>query len=229
MSTEIRRHAKVGAEASGSVLSVSELTYSYQRGGDELYGGLSYSFPTGALSVVTGPSGRGKSTLLYLLGLMVRPTSGAVVVDQRRVDNLRDGERSLLRASRFGFVFQDSVLDLTRPILDSVIEPALYAGSSRAEAEPRALALLTLLGMEDRATHRPGEISGGQGQRVAIARALMNQPDVILADEPTGNLDLANTDVVLDTLRSAAGSGCTVVLATHDPAVVAQADYLLEL
>lgn len=210
-------------------LTIDDLSYSYRRGRHELYRGLSYSFASSSLTVVTGPSGRGKSTLLYLLGLMIRPSAGAISLDGRRVDDRRDADRSMLRATRFGFVFQDAVLDPTRPILDSVIEPALYAGRSRDTAAPRARTLLANLGMADRTQHRPGEISGGQAQRVAIARALMNEPEIILADEPTGNLDRANSDAVLQTLSVAASEGCTVVLATHDPAVVERADHILSL
>jgi len=121
------------------------------------------------------------------------------------------------------------VLDPTRPVLHSVMEPALYGGWSRSRARERALELMSAVGVSFRAGHRPGEISGGQAQRVAVARALVNDPAVILADEPTGNLDRDNAAAVLDALRSATTGGRAVIIVTHDPFVVAHADEQLEL
>lgn len=210
-------------------LSTDGLHFAYRRGAEDLFGGLTWSFPAGAVTAVTGPSGRGKSTLLYVLGLMLRPSVGAVRFDGRDASGLPDAARAAVRARNVGFVFQDAVLDPTRTVLDSVCEPALYGGERRRDAEPRARALLDALGVGVRADHRPGEISGGQAQRVAVARALMNDPSVILADEPTGNLDEVNAGLVLESLRQAAGEGCTVLIATHDAAVVARADEVLAL
>ena len=207
----------------------AELRFSYRTGGEELFAGLDHAFTTGATTAVTGPSGCGKSTLLYVLGLMLRPTGGQVLVGGRRVDDQPDVRRSWVRATQLGFVFQDAVLDPARSILDSVVEPALYGGARRADVHSKARTLLDDLGVGSRADHRPGQISGGQAQRVAIARALVTDPDIVLADEPTGNLDEANTDVVLDALQKLAHHGRTVVIATHDPAVLARADEVLAL
>lgn len=211
------------------MLAVSGLSFSYSKGAEELFNGLTHEFAAGGVTAVTGASGRGKSTLLYVLGLMLKPGSGEVWLGERRVDDLRDAARAAVRAESLGFVFQDSVLDPTRHILDSVCEPALYAGAKRRTIQHRARRLLQDLGVAARADHRPGEISGGQAQRVAVARALINQPAVILADEPTGNLDPRNAEIVLTALRDAAAQGCAVLIATHDPFVIERCDERLEL
>ncbi len=211
------------------MLAVRDLSFAYRRGGEELFGGLSHEFREGAMTAVTGPSGRGKSTLLYVLGLMLTPSRGQVLVEGVPVSTHTDRRRSAVRASRIGFVFQDSALDASRTILDSVVEPAMYAGWSRRRARERAMALLTRMGVDRRADHRPGEISGGQAQRVAVCRALVTDPRVVLADEPTGNLDRANAAEVLDALGAAAGRHRTVVIATHDPYVLERADEVLAL
>lgn len=211
------------------VLSVEDLMFAYARGGDELFGGLGHDFRPAAVTAVTGASGRGKSTLLYLLGLLLRPRAGRVLVDGDPAHALSDARRSRLRASRFGFVFQDAALDPTRTVLDAVVEPALYAGRRRRDVARAALELLERFGVAQRADHRPDEISGGQAQRVALCRALINDPGVILADEPTGNLDRDNASAVLGVLREQALTGRTIIIATHDPFVLDHADHILVL
>ncbi|MGN8244246.1 ABC transporter ATP-binding protein [Cellulomonas soli] len=210
------------------MLAVKDLAFTYRRGGEELFDGLSHTFAPGALTAVTGPSGRGKSTLLYVLGLMLQPTRGVVEVNGAPVSSLPDSSRASLRAHQIGFVFQDAALDPSRSVLDAVVEPALYAGVRRSTASTRARELLAALGVEDRVDHRPGEISGGQAQRVAVARALVNAPTIVLADEPTGNLDRANAATVLQALRWAAAE-TSVVIATHDPFVLEHADEVVAL
>nr|NLD41658.1 ATP-binding cassette domain-containing protein [Actinomycetales bacterium] len=211
------------------MLAVSGLSFSYRKGGEELFGGLDYEFALGKTTAVTGASGRGKSTLLYLLGLMLRPSRGRIMMDGRDLSGLADAERARMRATVFGFIFQDASLDPARTILDSVIEPALYAGERRGVARARAGGLLERVGVSFRTDHRPGEISGGQAQRVAVARALVNGPAVILADEPTGNLDHENAGSILDLLGAAAREGCSVIVVTHDPFVVDRCDTVLAL
>ena len=211
------------------MLAVDGLHFAYRRGRQELFGGLTHEFTPGAVTGVTGPSGRGKSTLLYVLGLMLRPSAGQVRYDGQPVHGLSDAARSRIRAVQVGFVFQDAVLDASRSVLDAVVEPALYAGARRKDVVGRARELLEELGIEIRAEHRPGEISGGQAQRVALCRALVNDPRVILADEPTGNLDRDNAAAVLRVLRRAAQAGRTVVIATHDPFVLEHVDEVLAL
>ncbi|AIE83176.1 ABC transporter ATP-binding protein [Actinotignum schaalii] len=210
-------------------IATRELRFRYRKGAEELFDGLTHVFAPAAITAVTGASGRGKSTLLYLLGLTLTPSSGQVLIDGAAASELTDRERSRLRARRIGFVFQDSELDPTRPVLDSVMEPGLYAGHSLTDTRTRARELLAGLGLEHRADHRPGQISGGQAQRVAVCRALVNSPTFILADEPTGNLDPDNANLVLGALRQAAESGCSVIIATHDPTVVNAADEVVRL
>lgn len=213
-----------------SVLGVRDLAFRYARGGEELFNGLTHEFAEGKITALTGPSGRGKSTLLYVLGLMLTPSRGEVLLHGMAQSRIPDAARSRVRAAELGFVFQDSALDPSRSILDSVIEPSLYAGLDRAAALKRATGLLQDLGVGARTNHKPGQISGGQAQRVAVCRALVNNPRVVLADEPTGNLDPANAAGVLDVLAEVAGRGRhTVVIATHDPYVIERADEVLAL
>lgn len=197
-------------------LSVEGLRFAYPRG-EELFGGLTHTFTEGSMCALTGPSGRGKSTLLYVLGLLLRPGAGSVLLRGVDVSHTSDAERSAARAHNLGFVFQDAALDQARPIIDSVVEPALYAGWDRKTARTRALELLTDVGVADRAHHRPTQISGGQAQRVAVARALINDPSVILADEPTGNLDSKTGEEVINLLKQLQDDlNITIITATHD-------------
>ncbi|UJH71101.1 ABC transporter ATP-binding protein [Ornithinimicrobium sp. INDO-MA30-4] len=224
------------AAGEARVLAVEGVGFAYRKGGEELFGGLSHTFAPGLVTAVTGPSGRGKSTLLYVLGLMLTPTRGSVRLGEADVSSASDFARSRVRAHQIGFVFQDAALDPTRTVLDSVVEPAWYAGHGLTVARNRGRDLLDQMGVGARADHRPGEISGGQAQRVAVCRALVTDPVVVLADEPTGNLDRDNAAGVLAALSAAAtGSGHsngvarTVVIATHDPFVIDRADEVLEL
>lgn len=213
-----------------SVLGVKNLGFRYTRDGEELFNGLTHEFTPGKVTALTGPSGRGKSTLLYVLGLMLTPSRGEVLLRGEDQSSVSDAARSRVRSAELGFVFQDSALDPSRSILDSVIEPSLYAGLDRAESIARATALLQDLGVGARINHKPGQISGGQAQRVAVCRALINNPSVVLADEPTGNLDPLNAAGVLDVLCEVAAQGQhTVVIATHDPYVIGRADEVLAL
>nr|WP_306239462.1 ABC transporter ATP-binding protein [Ornithinimicrobium cryptoxanthini] len=212
------------------------MSFAYTRGGEELFDGLTHEFTPGKVTAVTGPSGRGKSTLLYVLGLMLTPSRGEVILAGEPVSRASDTVRSRLRAAEIGFVFQDAALDASRIVLDSVIEPALYAGWSPRRARARGRELLEQMGVAARADHKPGEISGGQAQRVAVCRALVTDPAVVLADEPTGNLDRGNAEGVLAALtratshgRDGDASGRTVVIATHDPFVLEHADEVLAL
>jgi ABC-type lipoprotein export system ATPase subunit len=179
---------------------------------------------------VVGPSGSGKSTLLYLLGALIQPWSGSVLVGGVAVERLDDRRRSDLRASTIGFVFQDALLDLRRSVLDNIIEGAVYRGASRRATIGRAGELLLRLdvGVD---TGRPAtDLSAGQAQRVALCRALLNKPAVLLADEPTGNLDAANAtaveQILHDHARRAAGA---VVIVTHDLELAGRCDRLYRL
>lgn len=212
------------------MVSLEGLSFGYRRG-EPIIDGFDHAFEPGLVSGVTGASGRGKSTLLYLIGLLLTPWSGRIDIgDVERATELGDTDRSRLRAERIGFVFQDAVLDPSRSVLDNVVEGAIYAGLPRHQARRRGSALLERFGVLLRADHRPGEVSGGQAQRVALCRALLNQPRLILADEPTGNLDAASAEVVIGALSAAAHEdGTTVIIASHDRRVVAACDRVLEL
>ncbi|NOX23076.1 MAG: ABC transporter ATP-binding protein [Actinobacteria bacterium] len=181
------------------------------------------------MTAIVGPSGAGKSTLLYIVGLMLSPTSGDVLWDGEIVSTLADAERSRLRAARVGFVFQDAALDSTRTVAANVAEGGLYAGVPRSVITRRRRDLLDRFGVMLRDNHRPGEVSGGQAQRVALARAMIKDPDIVLADEPTGNLDEAAADVVMEALAERAAGGAVVIVATHDTRLAGIASRRLEL
>jgi len=210
------------------MISVSSLTFGY-RAEEPVVEQLSWEFAAGTATVISGVSGRGKSTLLYLLGLLVRPWSGSVIFRGEDVTSWPDRRRSDLRAVKFGFVFQDAALDTTRTVLDNIVEGSFYAGMSRWDAAHRAADLMERFGVGLRGDHRPGEISGGQAARVALCRAFMTDPDVILADEPTGNLDEASATVVLTALTDATRGGATTIIASHDPMVMRSVDVRLDL
>lgn len=209
-------------------LEARGVTFGYGHS-SELLRDWDATFEAGEVVAITGASGRGKSTLLYLLGLMLKPVAGRVWVQGVDTADLGDRARARLRATLFGFVFQDSALDATRTVLDNVVETALYRGDSRASSIVRAHSLLSQFGVELRASHKPGQVSGGQAQRIALCRALLNDPRILLADEPTGNLDPVSSRIVIDALHAQAASGATVIVATHDPELVANCDRRLEL
>ena len=191
--------------------------------------GWNEEFEAGSMTALSGPSGSGKSTRLYLLALMLAVNGGRVELDGERVDNVSDAARSRVRANRFGFVFQDAALDPTRTVLDNVVESALYCHADRRSWTRRAMTLLEEMDVTVPISRRPGQISGGQAQRIAVCRALVGAPDVVFADEPTGNLDPTSAAAVLRTLRRHADAGACVVLVTHDPQVAALCDRRREL
>jgi putative ABC transport system ATP-binding protein len=184
---------------------------------------------TGETLAVMGPSGCGKSTLLHLLGGLDRPSAGELWLGDRRTDRLSERALAGLRRDEIGFVFQAFHLMDELTARENIELPALLAGRSPREARRRALALLDRVGLADRADHLPSALSGGQRQRVAIARALVNDPLVVLADEPTGNLDSAATLDVLRLFEQLHASGLTLVIVTHDERVAATADRLVSM
>ena len=211
------------------VLEARSLSFSYARHTAPVLDGWDAAFHAGQTAALTGPSGRGKSTLLYLLGLMLHPTGGDVLIDGTSVSGLRDGVKAKIRADRFGFVFQDAALDASRSVLDNVTETALYRGQPRRDARARAVELLDRFGVDVPPARRPGQVSGGQAQRIALCRALLSEPQILLADEPTGNLDPATAVVVVDALKDHATSGAAVVVVTHSPDVAAACDREIRL
>jgi putative ABC transport system ATP-binding protein len=179
--------------------------------------------------VVTGPSGCGKSTLLHLMGGLDLPSSGEVWIGDRRIDRSSERARSRLRRDHVGFVFQDFHLMDELTAVENVELPALLAGTSSGRARRRALDLLEAMDLADRQRHRPAQLSGGQKQRVAIARALVNRPTVLLADEPTGNLDSAATTDVLRLFDRLHADGQTLVVVSHDQRTAATADRMVSM
>jgi putative ABC transport system ATP-binding protein len=181
-------------------------------------------FEEGEYVAIMGPSGSGKSTLLNVLGCLDRPTSGTYRIGGTDVSSLGDDELSRVRGERLGFVFQNYNLIPQLDVVENIEVPLFYAGRPEAEARERALALAHRLGLSERLGHRPAQLSGGQQQRVAIARALANDPLLLLADEPTGNLDSKTGEDILGLLDGLHADGKTLVIVTHDPGVAARAD-----
>jgi putative ABC transport system ATP-binding protein len=178
--------------------------------------GVSLRVRRGELVAIVGPSGSGKTTLLHILGTLDRPSSGQVRVTGLDVARLADRELAVLRATRIGFVFQQFFLAEHSTVLDNVADGLLYAGAPLSERRERAREALRLVGLDDRPQARPTQLSGGQRQRVAIARALVGEPAIVLADEPTGNLDSSTGQAVLDLIEDLHLRGATIVVITHD-------------
>ncbi|MCQ0018260.1 ABC transporter ATP-binding protein [Actinomadura madurae] len=186
--------------------------------------GVSLRIDEGEFVAILGPSGSGKSTLMHLLGCLDRPTTGTLRISGRDASCLSDGELAELRNARVGFVFQSFHLLARTSALDNVALPLVYRGVPRSERRRRATAALATVGLDHRLGHRPGQLSGGEQQRVAIARALVGDPGVVLADEPTGNLDTRTGHDVMDLLdRLNSERGVAVVLVTHEPDIAERA------
>jgi len=190
---------------------------------------ISLSITRGDFVAITGPSGAGKSTLLNLLGCLDRPDAGSYRFEDIEVTSLPDAERDRLRRERIGFVFQSAELVDYLDLLDNVALPGIYAGMKRDTRRRRARELLAAVGLASRLTHRPGELSGGERQRAALARALFHCPELLLADEPTGNLDRENTARLIELFRFINQEGQTVILITHSPEVANAARRRLRL
>lgn len=183
--------------------------------------GVSLEIHAGEFTSIMGSSGSGKSTLMNTLGLLDRPTSGSYLLEGQDVSKLSPAERALTRNRRLGFVFQSFHLLARTSALENVALPLLYQGVPKKERVERATEALQKVGLGDRLGHKPNEMSGGQQQRVAVARAIVGKPSVILADEPTGNLDTKTTIEIMDLFHELAESGITIVLVTHEPEVAA--------
>ncbi|MGI4940151.1 MAG: ABC transporter ATP-binding protein [Janthinobacterium lividum] len=210
-----------------SPLALRSVSRAYRSGDAELHvlRGADLELHAGEIVALVAPSGTGKSTLLHLAGLLERPDSGAVLVDGRDAGGLPDPDRTAIRRDRIGFVYQAHHLLAEFTAAENIMLPQMIADRPRRQARERAMALLTAFGLPARAGHLPGKLSGGEKQRVAIARALANAPAVLLADEPTGNLDVGTSNIVFEELlRMVRQEGVAALIATHNPDLAARMD-----
>jgi len=215
-----------------TVIHVEDLVKTYRLGKVSIPAlrGISFDVKRGEFLVVMGPSGSGKTTLLNLLGAIDKPTSGRIFIDGKDVTALGEGELTKLRRHKIGFIFQFYNLIPALTALENVELPMLTAGVSRKDASKRAFQLLETVGLTERVGHVPDELSGGEQQRVAIARALANKPSVILADEPTGDLDTKTGMEIVEVLYGTSKKeNATVVVVTHDPLITEEADGILQM
>src|SRR5262249_31241630 len=214
------------------MMELVEVTKVYQQGRRRVQAvrGVSLRVEAGEFVSIMGPSGSGKSTLMHLLGALDTPTAGRALFAGRDLQSLSDRERSLLRRHRIGFIFQFFNLLPTLTAVENVALPLLLAGNSRSASRKLAQSSLENVGLADRVSHFPEEMSGGEMQRVAIARALVTEPEAVLCDEPTGNLDSATSQEILALLRSIPEAGRrAVVMVTHDPQAAAYGDRIIHI
>tara|TARA_E500000318_G_scaffold112063_3_gene133883 strand:+ start:25296 stop:26081 length:786 start_codon:yes stop_codon:yes gene_type:complete len=217
------------AEGTDLVIRLEQVWKTYQMGDQDVnaLAGVDLTIKRGSFWAISGSSGSGKSTMLNLLGCLDRPTKGTYLLEGRNIADTSDDELSDIRLKHLGFVFQNFHLIPQLTVQENIALPLFYQGIIGAEASERAAKLATRVGLGDRLEHRPTELSGGQQQRVAIARALSNNPSVLLADEPTGNLDTATGNSIMELLGELHAQGKTIIMVTHEPDIAAHADYEL--
>jgi putative ABC transport system ATP-binding protein len=205
------------------VVNVKGLEKTYKIGHVDVAAvrGISFQVSVGEFVSIMGPSGCGKSTLMHLIGCLDRPTAGAVILDGEDVSKFNDNELASVRNTKVGFVFQMFNLLPRLSAVENIELPLIYRGVEKAERERRAKEALNLMGLSDRAQHKPTELSGGQVQRVAIARAIVNKPSILLADEPTGNLDSKSGEEIMKIFQQLNSMGVTIIMVTHEADIAA--------
>ncbi len=219
-----------GGVSDALVLSDIQRTFHQAGNGLQVLRGAAVSIASGETVALVGPSGAGKSTLLHIAGLLERPDGGEVIVDGEACSDLSDDRRTALRRTAIGFIYQFHHLLTEFTALENVVVPQMIAGVSKSAARERASELLGMVGLSEREGHRPAKLSGGEQQRVAIARALANSPKVLIADEPTGNLDQETAERVFELLmRLTRETGVSSLVATHNPDLAACMDRKLTL
>jgi len=213
------------------IIKIDDLRKTYKMGPVEVHAlrGLNLEIPKGDYVAIMGPSGSGKSTLMHIIGCLDRPTSGLYELRGQRVDALDDNQLSLTRNREIGFVFQSFNLLPHMTVQHNVELPMIYAGVSTRERVAKAREAISRVGLEDRARHLPNELSGGQRQRVAIARALVNNPAILLADEPTGNLDSKTSVEIMELFGEVHAQGNTLILVTHEPEIAEYANRVVHV
>jgi putative ABC transport system ATP-binding protein len=214
-----------------NLLSLKGVSKVYKSHGENInaLSGVDLELKAGEAMVVIGPSGSGKSTLLQIIGALDTASEGTVNIDGVDINTLSDTELSVFRAKKIGFVFQFFNLQSYLTVIDNVMLPGLVAGMTKNEASNKAMDILEKVGLTDQSQKLPRQLSGGQMQRVAIARALINSPAIILADEPTGNLDTVTADKIISTLESIVKEGISLIIITHDPRIAKRFSNKLEL
>jgi putative ABC transport system ATP-binding protein len=213
------------------LIEMHELTRVYQLGPQEIYAlrGINLIVEQGEYLAIMGPSGSGKSTLMNIIGCLDRPTAGQYILDGTPVEQMNDDELAAVRNKKIGFVFQTFNLLPRTTALQNVELPLVYAKMPRAERRDQAEEALAAVGLQERMNHQPNELSGGQRQRVAIARALVNKPSLLLADEPTGNLDSKTGREILDLFRDLSERGNSIIMVTHEDDVAKEARRIIHI
>jgi putative ABC transport system ATP-binding protein len=228
---EVKDQGSTLTTKSNHVIELREVWKTYRMGDQDVHAlaGVDLEIERGSFWAISGASGSGKSTMLNLLGCLDRPTSGSYALEGQNIASMSDDELSDLRLQHLGFVFQSFNLIPQLTVQENIELPLFYQGIDAHIASDRARAIAERVGLSDRLGHRPTELSGGQQQRVAIARALSNEPSVLLADEPTGNLDTATGDAIMGLLTELHDQGRTIIMVTHEPEIAAYAQFQLTM
>lgn len=213
------------------MIKVVNASKTYNMGSESLtvLNSVSINIEKGEFVAIVGPSGSGKSTLMNLIGGLDTPSKGSVIIDGEDISKLKDSKMSKFRNQKIGFVFQSFNLEPTLTALENIMMPMIFSGTPQKERRIRAFEALKLVDLSDRANHKPTEMSGGQRQRVSIARALVNKPKIILADEPTGNLDSKTGKNIMNILQNFKKQGYTIVMVTHNMSEACYADRVIKI